>query len=63
MSTQMFFAFSFLCPLNSTFTAKNANVSFCGVKWGFRGEAELRAAGAEFVAGSVEELITMIESL
>ena len=32
------------------FTAKNAGVTSCGALWGFRGEEELRTAGADFLA-------------
>lgn len=44
-------------------TAKNAGISFCGVSWGFRGEAELRNAGAEFIAHSVGDIISLTENL
>ena len=37
-------------------TAKNAGVKSVGVAWGFRGEEELRAEGADFVASTVDEL-------
>ena len=36
--------------------AKNAGVGFVGVSWGYRSEESLKAAGAEKVAGSVDEL-------
>lgn len=38
------------------FTAQNGGVAMAGVSWGFRGKAELLAAGAPFVADAAEEL-------
>ncbi len=40
--------------------AHNAGVKVCGVSWGFRGAAELREAGADFVVNSAEELYNLI---
>lgn len=37
-------------------TAKNADMDVIAVSWGFRSEAELKSAGAEKIAHSVEEL-------
>lgn len=37
-------------------TAKNANVDFCGVSWGFRGREELVKCGASIVVDTPEEL-------
>ncbi|MBD5101733.1 MAG: HAD family hydrolase [Subdoligranulum sp.] len=37
-------------------TAHNAQLAACGVLWGFRTEAELRAAGAEFLVHTPEEI-------
>lgn len=37
-------------------TAHNAQLAACGVLWGFRTEAELRAAGAEFLVHSPAEI-------
>jgi phosphoglycolate phosphatase len=37
-------------------TAKNAGVKSVGVSWGFRGEEELKAEGADFIASTVDEL-------
>ena len=37
-------------------TAANAGVHSCGVEWGFRSRAELLSAGAEYLAGTAEEL-------
>lgn len=44
-------------------TAKNAGISFCGVSWGFRGKDELRSAGADFIADSVQDILDLTESL
>ena len=41
-------------------TAKNAGVASVGVAWGFRGEDELRAAGADFIIHSPDELVNLI---
>lgn len=40
--------------------AHNAGVKVCGVSWGFRGEAELREAGADVIVYSAEELYRQI---
>ena len=45
------------------FTAANAGVRMAGVSWGFRGRAELLAAGAPFVADTAAELAEYIMSL
>lgn len=41
-------------------TAHNAQLAACGVLWGFRTEAELRAAGAEFLVHTPEALAALI---
>ena len=41
-------------------TAHNAHLAACGVLWGFRTEAELRAAGAEFLVHTPAELAALI---
>lgn len=41
-------------------TAHNAQLAGCGVAWGFRTEAELRAAGAEFLVHTAEELAALV---
>ena len=38
----------------------NAGVKVCGVSWGFRGAAELREAGADYIVNSAEELYNLI---
>ena len=40
--------------------AKAANVTSVGVKWGFRGEAELKRAGANFIVSDAGELASVI---
>ena len=45
------------------FTARNSEVGFAGVSWGFRGKDELISAGAGFVADTAEELTDHILSL
>ena len=45
------------------YTAQNAGVKIAGVSWGFRGEEELLAAGAPFVADTAQELLEYILSL
>ena len=40
--------------------AHNAGVKVCGVSWGFRGAAELREAGADYIVNSAEELYNLI---
>ena len=42
------------------FTAKNGGIDFIGCSWGFRGEQELREAGAKLVAHSSSELEKLI---
>lgn len=41
-------------------TAHAAGLEGCGVLWGFRDEAELRGAGAEYIAANVDELERLI---
>ena len=40
--------------------AHNAGVEVCGVSWGFRGADELRAAGADYIADTMNELAEII---
>ncbi len=42
------------------YTAKNANLKFCGVSWGFRPKQELLDAGAVFIAETAEEILTQL---
>ena len=44
-------------------TAKNAGVTCCAVKWGFRSEECLRAAGAQHIAADAAALLNMLENL
>jgi phosphoglycolate phosphatase len=44
-------------------TAKNAGVPCVSVTWGFRGEAELREAGARYFCHSPEDLPAVIEEI
>lgn len=44
-------------------TAKNAGTLFCGVSWGFRGTNELRSAGAEYIADSAKDILSLIQKL
>ena len=44
-------------------TAHNAGVTCCAVSWGFRPEESLRAAGAEHIAATPEELLAMLRAL
>lgn len=41
-------------------TAKNAEIDFCGVSWGFRPESELIAEGATFIAKTAEEILSRL---
>ena len=41
-------------------TAKNAGVKSVGVAWGFRGEGELREAGADFIIKTPIELLKIV---
>ena len=41
-------------------TAKNAQVASCGVLWGYREEAELRAAGSQYLAVSPQNLADLV---
>lgn len=38
----------------------NAGLRSCGVAWGFRGRAELEAAGADYVIDDPRELIDIV---
>ncbi len=42
------------------YTAKNAGVAFCGVKWGFRSSQELQQAGADRIAETPQALLSYI---
>ena len=42
--------------------AHNAGIKVIGVSWGFRGSAELRQAGADFIADTAEELYEIIRA-
>lgn len=44
-------------------TAHNAGVTCCAVSWGFRPEESLRAAGAEHIAATPEELLATLRAL
>ena len=44
-------------------TAHNAGVTCCAVSWGFRPEESLRAAGAEHIAATPEELLATLLAL
>ena len=37
-------------------TAHNAGLPCCGVLWGFRTREELQQAGAEYLAGTMQDL-------
>ena len=41
-------------------TAKNAGLRNVGVSWGFRSVAELRAAGANYIASTPLEILTRL---
>lgn len=41
-------------------TAHNAGLSCIGVTWGFRDEAELKNAGAEFIAHTAEDVLNIV---
>lgn len=43
--------------------AHSAGIKVCGVSWGFRGEKELREAGAYHIVDSAEELYRLIRGL
>lgn len=43
-------------------TAHNAGLAAAGVSWGFRGEDELRATGAEYVVDTPEQLLQLIRA-
>lgn len=42
------------------YTAHNGSVKVCGVSWGFRGEDELKSAGADFIAQDADQLYNII---
>jgi len=44
-------------------TAHNAGMRVVGAAWGFRGEAELRAAGADYIAQKPEEVLAILDGL
>lgn len=41
-------------------TGHNAGLPVAGVSWGFRGRDELAAAGADFIADTPDELVTIV---
>lgn len=41
-------------------TAKNAEVDFCGVQWGFRGAEELLSAGAKTIVEKPSEILALV---
>ena len=41
-------------------TAHNAHLACCGAVWGFRGEEELRRAGADFLAADAAALLRAV---
>ncbi|MBQ3970453.1 MAG: HAD family hydrolase [Clostridia bacterium] len=41
-------------------TAKNADIHFCGVEWGFRGEEELSTAGAETIVKNPNDILNLV---
>jgi phosphoglycolate phosphatase len=41
-------------------TAKNGNLTGCGVLWGFRTREELLTEGADHLAGTADELAELI---
>lgn len=42
-------------------TAANAGLDLIGVSWGFRGREKLRAAGADTIADTAEELLALVK--
>lgn len=44
-------------------TAHNAGLAAIGVSWGFRGTDELRAAGADYVVDTPEQLLALVQSI
>lgn len=44
-------------------TAKNAGTFSCGVSWGFRSVQELISSGAQYVADSPDDILSLIEKL
>ena len=43
-------------------TATNAGVESVGVSWGFRGEEELKKAGADYIIQKPSELLDILNS-
>ena len=41
-------------------TAQNAGVKSIGVAWGFRGEEELKSAGADYIIRTPQELVSLL---
>ena len=41
-------------------TAQNAGVKSIGVAWGFRGEEELKSAGADYIIRTPQELVNLL---
>ena len=41
-------------------TAKNADIDFCGVEWGFRGAEELHSAGADTIVKKPIEILDLV---
>ena len=41
-------------------TAKNGGLTSCGVLWGFRSRQELEQEGADYLASTPEDLLTLI---
>ncbi len=44
-------------------TGHNAGIRAVGVTWGFRGRAELEAAGADYLADAPADIVTLVRSL
>lgn len=45
------------------YTAKNIGCAGIGVEWGFRGKAELIAAGSEFMAATPQDVVAIFDRL
>lgn len=41
-------------------TAKNANLTSVGIAWGFRGEVELIESGADYIAQTAEDILSLV---
>ena len=41
-------------------TAKNAGIKSVGVLWGFRGESELRKAGADYIVSIPSQILKLL---